>query len=147
MSLTDSKFNMWRATVYLVVVDGKITNEEKKWLQDFTFKAPFNEEQRKIIQNDLKKFDANFPDIYEKITHAPDRATLVHFANIIFKKDKDFAKKEELFLKTLNSSVLKKVDMVKALEELTNSNDNDEKIELGILQSAYDFLDKFNKGK
>lgn len=144
MKLTDSKFNMWRATIYLVAVDGKITTEEKKWLQEYTLKAPFDEVQKKIIKSDLNNFDGKFKDIYEKITHAPDRATLVHFANIIFKKDNDFAKKEEQFLKALNDSVLKKVDMVEALEKLTLSN-NEEKIELGILQEAYNFIEKVNK--
>jgi hypothetical protein len=142
MALSESKFNMWRATVYLVMVDGKITKEESQWLKDYLFKAKFSEEQKKIIQEDINSHSTKFSEIYSKITHPPDRATLVHFANMIFKRDGEFHSTEKEFLEKLQKSVMSKVDMESALDGLTKVTYQKEE-DKDRYQKAFDFVDQF----
>ena len=136
MEINESKLNMWRATLYLIGVDGKVTPEEQAWLKKYLYNIPFNDEQKQIIYDDIENGINDFQAIFEKITHAPDRATLVHFANMIFKTDGEFHPSEEAFLDTLHKAVMSKIDMHAALEKL---NALDEKPE-GDKSSAFDFL-------
>lgn len=141
MALNESKFNMWRATVYLVIVDGKVTKEESQWLEDYLLKANFSEEQKKIIQEDLENHSTEFGDIYSKITHPPDRATLIHFANMIFKRDGEFHITEKEFLEELKKSVMSKVDMESALNALAKVSYKEE--DKDRYKKAFDFVDQF----
>lgn len=146
MIINESKFSMWRATIHLVLVDGKVTQAEKDWLNKYILKVPFSEEQKKIIQEDLKSPRDNFQFLYDKITHPPDRAMLVHFANMIFKSDGEFHENEKEFLDMLNKAVITKVDMLNAISKLDQGKQLEER-QKNLYEKAFDFIDQFTFSK
>ncbi len=133
----ESKFNMWRATLPLVKLDGVITPEEENWLKNFFNKVPFSPEQLAIIKTDMDK-NTKIEEIIPLITDKVDRATLLHFANMIFKSDKDFHEKEQAFYDKFKASIMGNLN----LEEIVSSLPQESSGDSSIVKSAYDTLYK-----
>ena len=51
IKMTESKFQMWRACVAAIWLDGKISKEELKWAKDRIQALAFSPEQKTIIEN------------------------------------------------------------------------------------------------
>lgn len=103
--MNDSKFNMWRACVATILIDGRINPEEDLWLKDHLENLPFSEDQKKRIENDIED-GVKFSDVVSKITDKKDRAFLVHQIRVISHLDHDFSDEEKQLLKTFEKHVL-----------------------------------------
>lgn len=113
-SLTDSKFNMWRACMAVVRLDGKVTTDEMDWVVEKLKLIPFSDAQRKILEEDFK-VGTSASSLIEKITDKKDRAFLLHMIRVIGHLDNDFSDEEKQLFKTLNDAIMMKLDL-KALE-------------------------------
>lgn len=106
----DSKFNMWRACIGVIWIDGKIDEKEEKWIKDKIKNLQFTDEQRSILESDLKG-NINLSSVLSKITDKKDRAFLAHQIRVIAHLDKDLCERERKLLDNWRQIVLKGVDL------------------------------------
>lgn len=109
-SINDSKFNMWRACMAIIHVDGSVSKEENDWAQSKIESLPFSQEQREIITNDLAS-GLNADSVISKITHKPDLAFLLHLVRTIGHMDGCFSDSEKAAFKELENKILPNVDL------------------------------------
>jgi len=112
-SMNDSKFNMWRGCVAIVFLDGVVSPEERKWVEEKCHKLPLSDDQRKILLNDLAQ-GVKLEDVLDKVTHKPDRAFLVNTFLVLANIDKNFSAIERENFKKLEALVLKGVNLEEA---------------------------------
>ncbi len=118
--MTESKFHMWRAAVALIHVDGEVSREETQWIRSHLAKIPFSECQWEVLISEMDhpvKLNKIIPQIYE----AKDRASLLHFAHILFRKD-GLVTIEETTLKNLEKEILDNIDLMGTLKTLEAHN-------------------------
>lgn len=113
--MDDSKFNLWRAVVSLAHVDGRVLEDEASWIRGMLIRLPFTDEQRKILENDLD-MEADVRLLVDKITDRKDKATLLHFANMLFKVDGHFDCREQKVFKDLETEVLQNQEVAMAIQ-------------------------------
>lgn len=118
--MTESKFYMWRAAVALIHVDGEVSSEETAWIRSHLAKIPFSECQWEILICDMEK-PVRLDDLIPHIHDAKDRASLLHFAHILFRKD-GLVTIEESTLKKLEQKILESIDMMGTLKSLEAHN-------------------------
>lgn len=108
--MNDSKFNMWRACIAVIYLDNKVTKEELDWANEKIQKLPLTNEQRTILQFDLKN-GVIFNSVLPKITDKVDRAFLVNTFRVLANIDHDFSEIEKNKFKELESKVLGALDL------------------------------------
>ena len=106
----DSKFNMWRACIGAMWIDGNLDPREEKWITEKIENLKFTDEQREILRNDLKG-KINFEEVLSKITDKKDRAFLAHQMRVIGHLDDVFSSKERELYEKWNKLVLGAVDL------------------------------------
>ena len=115
-SLTPSKFNMWRASFAVVYLDQKVAPEEQKWIDSKLKLIPFDKEQRKILDADLKG-TFNFDDIVAGITDKKDLAFLLYQIRVISNLDLDFSAQEKKAYGKVEKQIMSGLDMAKLEEQ------------------------------
>lgn len=113
--INESKFNLWRAVVSLSHVDGRVLEEESAWLHGMLIRLPFTDEQRKTLEHEIDHA-ADVEMLIEKITDRKDKATLLHFANMLFKVDGHYDCKERALFKKLEGEILKNSEVAMAIK-------------------------------
>ena len=108
--VNDSKFNMWRACIAAVHLDNKVTNEERKWVEEKIQKLPLTPSQRDILKDDLEH-GKKFEEAYQKITDKVDLAFLLNTLRVIGYLDKDFSAVENANFKKLEAIILKGLNL------------------------------------
>lgn len=120
--VNDSKFNMWRATMAVIYLDGKVSSEEKTWAESKIADLPFSDEQRKIIHGDLSK-GLKIATVLPFITHKPDMAFLLHLMRTIGHIDGCYDEVERAEFKKLEGQILKGLDLVSLEKEIQTMED------------------------
>jgi hypothetical protein len=109
-SMTESKFNMWRACIAAIYLDKFVTIEERIWAEDKINKLPLSIDQKLILTKDLG-IGSNFEASFKKITDKKDLAFLLNTLRVISYVDKDFSAIERESFKNLEAIVLKGIDL------------------------------------
>lgn len=109
-SLTDSKFNMWRACIAILVIDNRLDDKEKSWFEAKLKHIPFSEEQLAVLHADLAN-RVSFRDILPEISDKRDRAFLLHQIRVLGHIDGRFDESEKEAFKTLEKIILEKLDV------------------------------------
>jgi len=117
-SLSESKFNMWRACMGIVHLDGHASAEELDWAKGKLELVPFSEEQVEILKNDLMDLE-KLDQVVEKITDKKDLAFLLHMTRVIGHLDKNFCHIERAFFENLEKKILSNVDIAAITETVT----------------------------
>lgn len=110
IKMTESKFQMWRACIAAIWLDGKISKEELKWAKDKIQTLAFSPEQKIIMENDLTH-GLDFAEACGRIGDKVDRAFLLHMLRVLGHIDKDFSTKEKEAYNALEKIVLSKLDL------------------------------------
>ncbi|MFT6069931.1 MAG: uncharacterized membrane protein YebE (DUF533 family) [Bacteriovoracaceae bacterium] len=113
--VNDSKFNMWRASMAVIYLDGKVTKEEEAWAESKINELPFSDAQREIIRNDLKS-GLSIDTVLPLITHKPDIAFLLHLIRTIGHIDGCYDASEKEAFQKLEQRIMKGLD-VESLEK------------------------------
>lgn len=117
--MDESKFQMWRATVGLVYVDGILSPEEKRWLDKHLKDQPFSDEQKAQIERDIHE-GCQIDEILPKVTDKKDRSHLLHFANILFRSDNQYSPEEKEFFKNLEEEILQGIQLHKVRSRIAS---------------------------
>jgi hypothetical protein len=102
-TLSLSRFAVWRALVALAHVDGKFTPEEWRFLMPAILDQPLSDEQKRIIQDDMK-YARGVKDMFALITEDADRTEFFRLANQLVYADGDFDESEQKIIAELNKS-------------------------------------------
>ena len=114
--MNESKFNMWRGCVAIVFLDGVVSPEERKWVEEKCTKLPLSDAQRQILLKDLAQ-GVKLENVLDKVTDKPDRAFLVNTFLVLANIDKNFAPIEKENFKKLEALILKGVNLKEAALE------------------------------
>lgn len=117
MAISDSQMAMWETIVALVHVDGKIHQDEDKFLQDRFEKLPVTPQQKEELLNQLHH-PGSPKELFKKISEPKDRSQVIYFARLLFYSDGDFSAEEKLILDHLHSEAMAKVDIKKVMHEI-----------------------------
>ncbi len=99
-AISDSRFNMWRAVVSMIHVDGIVTPHEVNCILEFTRDIPFNDEQRGVIERDISS-PSPVRDLFSQISSPRDREYFFHLARAVSWSDGDLDAREEALLREL----------------------------------------------
>ncbi len=113
--IDESKFNLWRGVVALAHVDGRVLEEEASWIRGMLIRLPFTDEQRATLESDIDN-EGDIEAILNKITDRKDKATLLHFANMLFKVDGHFDCSEKATFKKIEEKVLQNSEVSMAIQ-------------------------------
>lgn len=100
MSVSDSKFNMWRAVFALAHADHVVTEEERRFMYKVLATENFSGAQKNILEEDME-IARDIPDMFMSITDPKDRSRFFYFARMLFWCDGDFAAQEQKILTEL----------------------------------------------
>lgn len=124
-SLSESRFNMWRAVVAMVHADGVVTPHELSFIHDHISRLELSDGQLDVIKQDLKTAQ----DVYERfmvISDLEDQRDFFALARALSWCDGDFASQEQNILRHLQ----KALDDKEARHMLEESRDLVNEIEL-----------------
>lgn len=117
MSITESRFYMWRAVFAFVHADHKVTEEEREFAQKYLQSVDFSKAQKEQLLQDLE--DPQSPaDMYSKITQAEDRGEFFQFARMLCWCDGDYAVQEEMIFEKLKDTQLSTLDRDNLRQEI-----------------------------
>jgi tellurite resistance protein len=123
-AMTESKFNMWRACVAAVHIDGFISPQERAWVEEKIHKLPLTNDQKLTLIADLED-PQDFENFFSKITDKRDLAFLLNTLRVIAYLDKNFSDKEKEKYKKLETMILKGLDLNKIALEVEAIEKND----------------------
>jgi len=153
--LTESKFNMWRACVAILIIDNNLDDKEKSWFESKLQQIPFSTEQLDILRDDLRS-GLRFEEIIEKVADRRDKAFLLHQVRVLGHLDGNFDKFERDAFVKLETIILKKLDLEgirSEIEELDKSSYHEDEVykshnESSAIEGLYkSFLKFINPGE
>ncbi len=125
-TVSESRFNMWRAIFAMAHADNIITKEEEKFMREGLENYPFSKEQRQILEEDIKTAQ-NVGDCFQKITSHQDRSDFFVFARLLVWCDGDFDIQEQRILTEIQKIHISTLDFKELMEDVQLSFDDDEK--------------------
>lgn len=110
MSVSESRFNMWRGVVAFAHADHKVEPEERKFITQYFESVPFSHDQQLQLLEELEDAQ-DLNDIFPKITEAEDRSEFILFARMMCWADGDLHHQEEEILKRMNGEIIRQIDL------------------------------------
>lgn len=107
--LPKSRFYMWRAVFSVAHMDGEVTPEEVAFAQNYLNNAPFSEEQKEILKDDLVS-PQNPDEMLAKVSEPGDQADFFQFATMLAWSDDDYSHSEKALLDRLKNLQKERVD-------------------------------------
>ncbi len=122
----ESRFYMWRAVFAMAHADDVVTSEERKYLKGIISREPFNEEQKKILEQDIDT-PQDIAEMYLKIEDQNDRSQFFYHARMLVWSDGDFGEQEQKIIMRLKHNHVRTVDFDQLLKDMDLSLDDDQK--------------------
>lgn len=138
--MDSSKFNLWRACFLFCRIDGVISPEEKKWIDEKTSILPFTEEQKSTLKKDSTSAP-QIDDLIKGITKPSDRAFLVDQMRVLSKIDGQLTSSEQKKLEEFRAQVLSKINL-KELETVVSKEETPEDGQGSVLDRILNFIIK-----
>ena len=107
--MDDSKFNLWRATFSFCFVDGILSPQESAYIEQKLNTLAFTDEQKKILQNDLKT-PTEIEKLLPLITRPADRGILINNIRLLARVD-NLTDSEKKKIETLQAKIMSKVNV------------------------------------
>jgi|JI10StandDraft_1071094.scaffolds.fasta_scaffold20526_4 uncharacterized membrane protein YebE (DUF533 family) len=99
--LSDSRFHMWRAVFALAHADGKVTDQERRFMQIYLSRLNVSPEQKKILEADIEQRQ-EVALMFSKITVEKDIEEFFNFARLLVWCDGDFGEQEKQIMDLLH---------------------------------------------
>lgn len=97
MSLSDSRFHMWRAVTAMMHADSVVRPHEINFVLQSTKTLGMTAEQQSILMEDLQ-IPADMVECYSKITSPKDKEDFFHLAHALAWSDGNMDEREEAML-------------------------------------------------
>ena len=98
MSLSESRFHMWRAVAAMIHADDMVLPHEINFIIESTKDLPLSDEQRAILLWDMNHA-SDIEKHFEKITHPRDKEDFFHLSRAISWSDGEFDEREQALLR------------------------------------------------
>ncbi len=98
MSLSESRFHMWRAVAAMIHADDMVLPHEINFIIESTKDLPLSEEQRAILTWDMSH-PSDIEKHFVKITHPRDKEDFFHLSRAISWSDGEFDEREQSLLR------------------------------------------------
>lgn len=119
MSLSESRFHMWRAVAAMIHADDMVLPHEINFIIESTKNLPLTDEQRAILTWDISH-PGDIDKYFEKITHPRDKEDFFHLARAISWSDGDFDAREQALIQRMRVIPMGQAD--KSIMESALSN-------------------------
>lgn len=107
--ISESRFYMWRAVFAMAHVDGHVTQEEVDFADQYLANAPFDEQQKEILRNDLQT-PQNVGELLSLVTELSDQTDFFQFSHMLAWKDGDYSQPEQDLMERLSGQQMQKID-------------------------------------
>ena len=97
MSISESRFNMWRAVTAMIHVDDVVRPHEINFILENTKSLTLSKEQLEMLTEDLRT-PGNIEEHFSKITLLRDKEDFFHLARAIAWSDGEFDEREQEML-------------------------------------------------
>jgi len=108
--ITESEFYMWRCLFAMAHADNVVTDEEVRYMAEVMEDVPFNEEQQRILNDDIKNAK-DIVEMFEGITEGIDQARFFRFAQELVWVDGDYGKEEQEIMLKLKEAHIRKTNI------------------------------------
>lgn len=122
MSLSESRFNMWRAVTAMIHADGVVRPHEINFILENTRKLTLSAEQLETLTEDLRTA-GSVVDFFGKITQPKDRHDFFHLARAIAWSDGDFDQREQDLLASIRELAVSPSDIAVVKESVDHFRD------------------------
>lgn len=129
--INESKFNMWRAALSTIHVDGKVSVEEWSWAKNKIESLPLSEEQKAVLENDIKS-PVSMESIIPKIEKKSDLAFVLHLIRTIGHLDEVYSDAERETFKSLEQEVMSGLDIEAIEKEVVKMEEDSYKLKLEV---------------
>lgn len=99
-TLSDSRFFMWRAIFALAHADGRVTDEERRFMQIYLSRLPLTPEQKTVLEGDVEHRQ-DVALMFAKISIEKDVEDFFSFARLLVWSDGDFDEQERQIMELL----------------------------------------------
>ncbi len=120
VTVTPSKFAMWRAAIALAYGDSMLSNSETNLIHEYWKNYAFTDEQQRQLDLDLQK-GIKLDDVWPQITDKLDRANLINFALVLFHIDGDYTAAEQALFEEMNNRHMGTIDLRQAMRDARSS--------------------------
>lgn len=153
-TVTESQFFMWRTLFAVAHADGVVADEEVRFMAEALEDVPFSEEQRAILNEDIRKAQ-NAEDMFLGITEAQDRAAFFKYARTLVHIDGEYGASEQAVMLRLKEIHLKQTDVDSLigsvgleLEEESGRDERDQPApKRSLKQAVFSFREQFMKDR
>ena len=110
--MREEKFKLWKLSLGLIHLDGKVTKEEQEWFDarienmQRNKELQFSDEQISELKSILLEPIENYLEDFRQLKKPADCAQLVHFVRVVGHLDQDFSSKEKALLELLEKECL-----------------------------------------
>lgn len=104
--VTESQFAMWRTLFAVAHVDNVITGEELRFMAEIMEDVPFTEEQRAVLNTDIK-IAQDIEEMFKGVTDIKDQAAFFKYAKDLVHIDGDYGADEQRILLKLKETHIK----------------------------------------
>ena len=113
-TVTPSEFFMWRTLFALTHADGLVSNEEVRYMAEALEDVPFSDEQRKILNEDIKT-SKDPAEMFAGITDVRDQARFFQIARDVVHIDGDYGVAEQDLMLKLKRLHVQNADVDKLI--------------------------------
>lgn len=138
--MDESKFNLWRATFAFCFIDGVLSAEESRFIEEKLRTLPLTKDQKAVLQYDLKSPPA-IDQLLPLITRAADRGFLINNIRLLSRVD-NLSPSEKAKIEELSKIVMGKIDMKEVAVGLQHA-DTTFSDRRGMTQEILNKLSKF----
>ena len=117
MSVSDSRFYMWRTIFAMAHADHQVTENEQSFMRDALKGEKFSKKQRQILEEDIKS-PQNAADMFLKIDEQEDRSRFFYYARMLCWCDGQFDEQEQEIIIRLRQLHAKNIDFDRLLKSL-----------------------------
>lgn len=110
MSLSESRFNMWRAVTAVIYADEVVKPHEVNFILENIRSLPLSEEQREILTRDLNE-PGDIGGFFRKISSPRDKTDFFHLARALSWSDGEFSLREKELLENIRLLAVAPSDM------------------------------------
>ncbi len=118
--LSQSRFYMWRAVFAMAHVDGKVTDEEIAFAEQYLDRAPFSEEQVKVLRDDLHAPKA-VGEMLAQVSDTGDQADFFQFSQMLAWADGDYSAQEKALVDRMTSEQMNKFNQADVAQNIRNA--------------------------
>jgi len=139
--LTESQFYMWRTIFAIVHVDNVVAGEEIRFMAEALEDVPFSDEQRAILNDDIKN-PQNIEAMFGGISDVRDQAAFFNYARAVVHIDGEYGMAEQDIMLKLQKLHMQNANLADLVGNVSLELEEDEPVRRESYAAPKTFRDK-----